>query len=255
MNGKGIKTRDINTIKVKGSSTPENVIILVTSLFILAFVAFVVYRIRIAPKTNIVINCAPSQCATNIYSGTKKCPDNGSVISIDPETEVCNSPFTCEDPKTPYALLSDGSTSLDGVCDDGVTCRCLQRPRCPYYVTSFFRATNGNPYQSIDNQRISFRQINTYTDLAGAHHTTKPLEYIDPATEFCSIPIDWFNKQRVWPSKCISGTIAFVPEDPEAFSASSTDTTPVACVLGSPNTCPVDSVAFWNNRVNRLSCL
>lgn len=239
----------------KRDGNPSLVITVITIAIILLFASFIVYRVKLSPTEDVMINCAPGQCATNMFSGLKSCPQGNEVVAIDPAEEVCNSPFTCEDPKTPYALKGDGSTDLNGVCETGIKCRCLQRPRCADYVTTYFQTSNGNPYQPLGTQRIVFSQVYDYTDLADNYQIGRPLEYLDPATEFCAIPALWFRSMRVWPETCPIGTLVFVPDDPGKFNNDTKDNFPLSCVIGDGTECGPNEAPFWNSDVNKIACL
>ena len=224
-------------------------------LSIMLFAIFIFYITR--EGTEILrINCAPGQCATNIYSGEKRCPNEQDIVaSIDPSIEVCNSPFACENILTPYAIQSDGSTSLTGLCDVDVQCKCVQRPRCASYITSYFESVNGNPNLPIDSQRIVYRQVESYNNLANEYEVISPLEYTDPSMQFCKVPYDWVAKQRIWPTKCISGTLVYLPDDPLTFNRDVLEETPLACVRGDGTECDEGYSPFWDTSLNMIRCL
>ena len=103
-------------------------------------------------------SCEIGQCATNITTGIKRCPPAGETITLNLGNEVCNGQFTCNNPATPYALQSDGSTNFQGNCEQGVSCPCLNHQSCPSYISSVFSVSTGNPYNPVVGQQISFIQ-------------------------------------------------------------------------------------------------
>src|ERR1044071_1736631 len=61
-------------------------------------------------RQQLMIQCPPGDCATNLISGFKTCPSTSTqTISVNPAQDVCNSPFLCDNLLTPYSLNSDGS--------------------------------------------------------------------------------------------------------------------------------------------------
>lgn len=266
-----INDRDgLRPIQVKGDQTSSWVIIIISILLLLLFWAFIIFIIRRAPTPiQTVLQCAPGQCVTDVLTGVKTCPaDNTDIVTIDPTTQVCNSPFTCENTRTPYALQSDGSTNADGVCQPNVECNCVTKPQCGYYVTSIFNVQNGNAFQAIEPQRIVFEQSTTSLSSSNNFVSQPPYPLTSSTTQFCAIPNDWLT--RTWPSvlvpnydptqpintqlgSCLAGVIAYVPENPNTFICSDLPTTPLSCVQGelcSPGTTPV-----WNSLTYELNCL
>lgn len=225
------------------------IFILVISILIIFFVYIIVVGDF---QQQVRIDCSPGQCVTNIYSGIKTCPSNNEdIMSINPSIEVCNSPFVCDNPITPFAVQSDGSTNIDGICPTGVRCRCVRRQFCAEYVTAYFTAVNGNPYQPISDQRITFEQIPYYNNAAGNFDQTPPLSPGD--NDFCAVPREWVQQERLYPSNCLRGVLAYIPQNPSTFSRTDLDTTPLSCVIGPQ--CPSESIAYWDNRVSAVRCL
>lgn len=258
-------------IIIPEDQSPQWIIIVISIVILIIFWVWMIYIIRTNPPSgDVIIKCAPGQCATNILTGVKDCPTIASEIkSIDPTTQVCNSPFTCESDQTPFALRSDGSTSLDGVCEPNVQCRCLTQPQCAYYVTSYFGAQNGNPFQSIQPQRLVFQQNTSGINADGDFVNQPPYALSSPTTQFCAIPNEWLC--RTWGSvlnpnadpntnpineslgSCVTGTIAYVPNNPDNFDGNQLATTPLSCVQGT--SCPIGLTPMWNNKTYELNCV
>lgn len=228
--------------------------------------------------------CPPGQCATNLLSGFKTCPTNSADgVPVDPSSEVCNDAEFCNNPLTPFAVQSDGSTNIDGVCETGTQCRCLRTLQCPEYVLSAFTTRNGNPYLALDGQRLTFPQTSNYVDGNGQVINTPPIQYSDPGTTFCSAPLAWLpltspgcnfvNAERAnsmsyddlvvcmgLPSgcngavgnACASGTLAIITNDPESLTQDNIVRQQYGCVRGTP--CPCDQVAVYDTEFGAIIC-
>ena len=249
-------------IFIKEDYTPAYILISITIVIILAFWIFIVFIVKEDqdnddPNGLPPLRCVPGQCLTNLSTGIKICPlDSNRVLVGDAQTQVCNSPFSCDNPETPYALLSDGSTNLDGQCELGVTCPCLHKPQCANYVLSVFNVDNGNQNQPLTRSRTVFVQSFTSSN-DGRFNSEPPLQYDDVNTQFCSVENEWVgipddsDQNRLWPSICPQGTLAYVPSNPLDFDVTETE---LSCVPGSSSKCEPSQVPYWDNRVNSLCC-
>jgi len=229
--------------------SPEWILAIITLTILVIFSLFLVNAFRNEPPDRGPVYCAASKCATNIFNGVKKCPKSGERIIYDPALEVCNSPNSCDNLVTRFAVQSDGSTSLDGTCEMGVKCRCLTRTQCPNFIVGTFRSDDGNAFQPIDTQRISFNQATNYTNLAGNTDIDPPFQISDPSVEFCGAPLQWLQERRLWPNGCLRGTLAFLPTDSNKFVPR---TTPLGCVRGEP--CPEGQMAVWDRTKGSVVC-
>lgn len=280
---------------MRSEDTTAILIGILVVLFIVLFWGLYVYLMlrsieeaEVAPNTGFVTvggqtfqECPLGACATNIYNGGKRCATvNGTRVAADLEFEVCNTNVLCDNPITPYALQSDGSTAFNGVCEPGVACRCLRQPQCADYILSVFETANGNPYETLVGQRLAFPQSAEYTaPVTGVTSSVPPIVYQDPSTTFCAVPIDWLprtipgcNFATVMTNQaletcmggplacdgaafnpCLVGVLAFVPPNFENFNASQISTTPLSCVRGQP--CPCDRrLAVWDAQLGALTC-
>lgn len=237
----------------------EGILILTSGILILFMIILILYWIRSAPNsvTN-TLQCGPGECLTNIYNGIKTCPEPGQTISGDPAINVCNPASGCALGRTPFAVQPDGSTSVSGQCA-GDICRCVSKPQCANYITSYFTYVNGNPFlgatetipgvnDPFSGQRVLFPAITSYTNVLGQVISEPPLTYDNPSTGFCAIPSSWLG--RVQGGGCPRGVLAYLPENPGTFNAGELDITPVGCVQGSP--CPT-GIAYWNG--TGVACL
>lgn len=232
--------------------------------------------------------CPVGKCATNLLTGTKRCPieDDGHVL-YDTEKEVCNSKYLCENKLTPYAKMSDESTSSDGVCQcilynkDGTCakrsiCPCLRKAQCPNYVLTTFSAYNGSVYSDIAKQDMTFPQSDISHDGSGQF----PLVYKEGST-FCLAPPEWLplatpgcnfvkygsmtydqivtcmslpnpDSEIKDSNPCLRGTLAFVSDNPSFMTKESALTTLMGCVKGEP--CPTGKVAIFDTQSHTISC-
>jgi hypothetical protein len=224
------------------------------------------------------IPCLPGQCATSLFSGEKRCPSNSTdLVSINPLSEVCNERFSCTHPLTPFALQSDGSTNLQGNCEEGSTCNCLRNPQCADYILSIFSASNGNPYTTSSNsdlpffgQRLSFPQLTP--------QQVPPFSYDNPGMNFCTAPLMWLplsspgcNFSDVlsyeelvfcmggvsgcsgsFNSPCRQGILAFITGNPQDLTQADINNTPLGCVRGTP--CPCGRVAIYDTNSGSIVC-
>lgn len=196
--------------------------------------------------------CPAGECATNVFTGSKRCPESFEVpVAASLPLEVCNPRFSCSDPATPYAINSDGSTNASGLCENDplgnpIACRCQRYASCPVYIRSVFSTYAGNPYNDLDSQRVMLRQ--TTATLGAGGELSIPMTITDPANQFCTIPQPWLV--RAVPNACLRGTAAYIVPDVENFDPQAAN---VGCVDGVP--CPEGQLAVWDVKVDQLRCL
>lgn len=277
-------------IVVEPDDTPDIIIPIIVLIVLIVFVGFIMFLLITSgfqsttpedPVTGdqrsiLTIACAPGQCSTDLLSGFKTCPTGNEVIMIDPTTAVCNSPFVCDNPLTPYALQSDGSTNINGVCEPNITCPCLKYSQCPEYVLSVFTANNGTPYQPLEGQRITFPQESSYVNQNGVTTSNPPIQFQNPATTFCFASIDWLplsgcnfttemNYDEVVKcqglvngcngftgSPCLSGTLAAISSNPDLLTKDNIITTQFGCVRGKP--CNCGELAIYDTNFGDIIC-
>jgi hypothetical protein len=250
--------------------TPKIILVAVTILIISIVLIIIVYLSISSPVTNLgslVEKCNIGECATNIFTGEKRCsnvnPDEGNLVLYAAEYEVCNREFSCNNSLTPYALRSNGSVDINGLCEKNTQCRCLQNPQCPAFIMTTFNTNNGDPFMALDGQRISFYQNNRYKNAQGNPSQNLPLGYVNPATTFCTIPIDWLNRTvpgcnfvgEMTPdavricmntgTPCLQGNLAYIPLDVNKFTEANQINTPVGCTIG--NKCSnINEIAIYD---------
>lgn len=167
-------------------------IVIYSLIIIFIFVGIYVLYFMLSKKystnnTNepVFIQCEENQCATNIFTGEKTCPEIGETIRAEAPFEVCNGRYLCNNNITPYALQTNGSTRRDGICQEGIECSCLRQPLCANYIeTVFYPLTNDNSLP-LNEQQITYNQ----RARDGSSERMKPNE-----NEYCQIPVEWLNR-------------------------------------------------------------
>jgi hypothetical protein len=260
------------------NDTPTYVLVTLSVLIVVLFFLYLAYAVVESPTATVgtvLQQCAPGQCATNIYNGEKLCPggtgSSTSGILADPAFEVCNSQLICDNPLTPYAVQDDLSTSITGVCQPGIVCRCLTKPQCAEYIVSIFNTANGNPFAGLQGSRTIFTQSNTHVTAGGTATSVPPITYPNTLSSFCTVPLDFLNRSSpgcsfatemnqttiqqcmAMNNACLVGTLAFLPDNFNTFSVTDINSTPLACVRGTGCTGP-GQVAVWNNELGQVLC-
>ena len=231
-----------------------------------------------ATANSLVTSCSIDECATNRITGEKRCPSVGETILADTASEVCNPRERCTNRTTPYALLSDGSTNFDGICEEGVACPCVSKVRCPNYIASLFTTSNGNTNKSFTQQRLTFPQIPA---LSGKTYTPTPID--NPGTTFCKVPPSWlvrsspgcnfidalnFNSinydnlllctgiqngcQGLEGSPCLNGVLAVISNNPDSLTKENVIRSQVGCVFGKP--CPCGLLPIYDTNFGGIVC-
>lgn len=242
-------------------------------------------RVETDRRADTIFRCLPGQCATNIVSGFKTCPEGDEAIFVNPLEEVCNSRTLCDNPLTPFAVQSDGSTNFYGVCEGTVACPCVKTLQCPNYVLSAFTVSNGNAYANLSGQRLVFPQVSSYSDTSNSSsfgvNDLPPLKYNDLNT-FCSAPLSWlplsspgcnfvsgiesmtYNELLICMgqaigclglagSPCLQGVLAMLTDDPSSITRDSIKNAQFACVRGT--TCPCGQLTVFDTELGATTCV
>ena len=177
--------------------SPDLFLTILSLTVLVAFVIYIFYLLissKFQRKTFSISRCPPGACITQYSTGVKTCPsDSTTSLVYDPTTSTCNSQYLCDNPLTPYAIQSDGSTNNNGVCEPGVQCKCSSKAYCPSYVLSVFTTNSGNPYMEFEGQELSFSQNASYVPTTGSVVQEPPLEISDTSSNFCMVSIDWLS--------------------------------------------------------------
>ena len=286
-------------IKVEADDGAEVILPIVVFVIFVAFLGWMLYLlissqfkstspddpVNFDNRTSANIRCVPGQCATNLQSGFKTCPLNPSEsLTVDPAQDVCNSPFVCDNPLTPFAVQSDGSTNINGVCEPNVQCPCLRVSQCPDYILSVFTISNGNPYQGLAGQRITFPQESTYvSSTSGVSTDQPPIQFTNPATTFCAAPLAFLPLSNpgcnfvsapdgnsmtysdvlicmganrgcsgLLTNPCLQGTLAILSDSPDTLTRADITSVQYACVRG--ESCPCGQVAIFDTNFGGIVC-
>lgn len=253
----------------------ESEILVLISIFIVVvfWIIAAILTIQYLPSikkegSGVKLTCPINHCATNIHSGEKRCPKGNDTIIADAGLEVCNPIYKCTDPQTPFAVNINGSISEDGICEESVSCRCINTPSCPSYISTIFETIDGNPYSALDGGRTSFIQ--------------KPSkDYNNIFTQFCTVPSEWLfrstpgcgftdklddtimkqcfessysvTSQPTSTQPCLEGVLSYITNDSSSLAKNSYIRVPIACVYGKQ--CGIDEVSVWDTNYNRQFCL
>lgn len=138
--------------------------------------------------------CPHSYCAVSILSGAKRCASDKDAILYDIATEVCVEKNKCPQQKMPYAVNSDGSVNLNGVCENNTTCNCASAITCSNKTSVLFQ-TDGSPYDfskmfTISQQPVPIDKgisitppkINDFSQFCEIN-----MGYIDRISAYCSL--------------------------------------------------------------------
>lgn len=226
--------------------------------------------------------CKPGQCATNLQSGAKTCPSQNISIQINPTSDVCNGRYVCDNPLTPYAVQSDGSSNISGQCEPNTECACIKAQQCPSYILSIFTSSGGNPYQSLSGQRLIFPQESTFVSINGTTTSNPPIQLSNPTTNFCTAPLSWLplstpgcgfkianpnsmsyqdllictgmvNKcSGIQGNPCLQGTLALISDNPDTLQQSTINQAQYGCVSGSP--CPCGLLPIFDTQYGNIIC-
>jgi len=266
-------------------SSQEDIILSFISITVFvifgAYILYLLISTKFAGYKVVITKCPSGSCATNLQSGAKICPTNDTdSLVYDPTQYVCNSKYLCDNPATPYAIQSDGSTNISGQCEQGVACGCLRIARCPNYILSVFTSSNGNPYEGLTgNSRMSFPQYSSYVSQSGVSTSVPPIQ-INNSTTFCYTSASWLAVSSPgcnfvssstiayddivtcmgmassctgspYGNPCLQGTLAFVG-DSEGLTQESFITGQFGCVAGTP--CPCGQVTIFDPNYGGIIC-
>ena len=95
--------------------------------------------------------CPAGFCAIGKTTGLKRCPDGNYQLVYNNVEEVCTRADFCDYSSLPYAVLTDGTTSLSGKCNTGVACRCTDQKSCDTGIVSPFETVLGTNYDPSQN--------------------------------------------------------------------------------------------------------
>ena len=277
--------------------TPEIVLSIVVIIILIVFFGYILYLLfssnfqSTSPNNPVTsdnrvdntIICPAGECATSLFSGFKRCPTNGNEqITVNPSQEVCNPVGSCTSPFTPFSINSDGSYNFSGVCESiNTPCRCVNTPQCADYILSVFTTSNGNPYESLQGQRLTFPQQTFYVGSRGTQIDTPPIKITSPSTTFCAASLAFLplsnpgcnlvkgtnsmtyndlvlcmggssgcNGININP--CLQGTLAALSSNPDSVSQANIYLSQFACVRGEP--CPCGQIAIYDTNYNGIVC-
>lgn len=254
--------------------------ILILFLFFIIFILIYNYHspIKIQPSLQY---CHPGQCATNKWNGSKRClEDVSQAIAYDAGIEVCNDRFLCNNPQTPFALQTDGTTNIMGICNEDQICRCLNYETCSSNIVTIFEQVGQNIEQKDSRSYLNQKSLSIQGNGGSEYFKIN-----DSNTQFCSIKP--YHLDRISPgactfsnsseinllelqtcfreNPCILGLLAFTPKEPDKFKLDKNNknaiySSIVSCVSSEnkngslKNFCEYGYVPIYNKHNNKVEC-
>ena len=278
----------------KEESTEEVVLVLISLIILIVFSGFIIYllissgfqtssqdnRTTLDNRGQTTFQCGISECSVNLQSGFKTCPEPNQSITINPAESVCSSRFVCNNNILPFAVQSNGSTNINGICEPNVECSCLAVSQCPNYILSAFTVSNGNAFQNYSGQRITFPQISNYVS-GGEISDNPPIRFNNPATTFCNANLSMLpiatpgcnfvdnTKQMSYNdlvicmggskgcsglnvNPCLQGTLALITDNIELVNRTNIQNYQYGCVRGEP--CNCGNIAIYDTNFGNVIC-
>lgn len=145
--------------------------------------------------------CPAGFCALDKETGLKRCPDGNYQLVYNSKDEVCTRAQFCDFNQLPYAVLSDGTTSLSGKCDSGVPCRCTNQKACDNAIVSPFQVVFGSNFDPSQNNFTITQTPETdiqfgYTSIQLTSPTTQVCQLNPGFTERVTNGCDFSNSVR-----------------------------------------------------------
>lgn len=245
---------DGNIPKAKYFNNGDNFYTLMIFSLILIFVVLTIvlyFYGRTPLQESLVSTCPAGYCATSLETGYKRCPLSvDQRIYIDPAAEICNPAFYCTAVETPYAVLTDNSTDLNGDCG-GQVCACVKTRTCPNYSMVVFGVDGDNDYSQNAIGTIPTGGIIGY-ELAPNEKCV--INYSELENVGC---VNKTSTQCVQQNPCIAGVLSFIPPpniSPENFvQLPNYDISNMTCLAGP--VCPSGSVSVYNSVLNTAECV
>lgn len=199
------------------------------------------------------IQCPIGNCATDINTGMKSCPEDVTKgIIINPSFQVCNPPGTCLNDKGPrFAMQSDGS-SIVGKCEGNIECPCVSNKICSRSTMS---ALGVNFYDLLDTVTDNIVISGEFLCEKGVNILNKcpKQESLITGDElitcmgFDSGCLAGFNG-----SACYRGILAIKTNNPSSVNSLNVNSFNVACVTGEP--CPCGSLTVYDENSESIVC-
>jgi hypothetical protein len=152
-------------------------------------------------------------------------------VLFDPTYEVCNPPDACTNTNTPYAVLFDQSTDVNGVCDSK-NCRCVNNLTTSSFAQVLFQVSGGNIYESNPQLMDTWYFSQIPTSATGQGNNV-PIKYVDASLQFWKISPSLLSNLMPQTKAC-STAFALGPE------ASARDT--LNCINSNP--CLIGKMAY-----------
>lgn len=242
------------------------ILFLIVFIIILSFLIFISFLVIDESSNNVIYQqCIPGDCAMDTRDGTKLCPGNTTDrVTADLSYQVCISRNYCNSSLTPFAILKDGSTNSQGICDSDM-CRCSNTESCSYDRLVAFR-DDGDFFTQIflESQGLYKSQtVDSSNAFCGIHSSS--------LSKVGCIITDQSNIDVTEVANCVNnnfckaGVAAFYPLDISTFEVNDAlYNIPISCVpyfsedIPSegplPVVCQSSQIPVWNKLEQRLIC-
>jgi len=294
-----VKSDNRNTDNIADIIIP--LIVLFSLIIFIIFISYVLISSNFATTTpenpvstdtrgTLTKLCDIGECATNIISGLKFCSGNNTQVLYNEAFEVCNPRNSCKNRLTPYAVRSDGSTDINGICNEGVVCACINKPQCPTYILSSFTTLNGSILKSFDNQRLIFPQESQYSPNSSII-TSPPMQIQSPVSQFCNVPVSYlqyispgcvfaninpdntgvyndvrdcmnmsnnckdtiYENENYRATPCLNGTLSIITDNPDQLKIQDINNYILGCVSGP--ICKCDEISVYDTNFGVVQCM
>lgn len=257
--------------------TSKYVLIGISVILLVFWYTFLIYTAQddiVGRNTVVYGTCPTGHCPTNVETGEKRClADMSTVALYDLKTETCNPRYSCSDTRTPFALLTDGSTNVNGFCDENVACRCIPEQRCPIYTMALFSMTGGSEYVSNSaDSKVGYSLVQVGSVMQDGVGS-ESISLKNPNTEFCAIGVSSLNRiapnacdfvgvpsfkttsDCIATNPCITGTIAYVTKDSKVIENIEKEyiNNVIACVPGEK--CSAGNYPLWDAKKGKIECV
>ena len=248
-----------------------NYLIVISMIMIIFFLIYILYLVFTGSESDTI--CPVGNCPTNIFTGIKDC----STRSFDPSYQVCNPADSCTSTVTPYSINSDGSSNLNGLCSKP-SCPCSSQLTCPRYITSMFTTNVPINNVPIEQQRVQFPQINTYTTSSGQPSSQPPLAINTPGSTFCTVNSNWLPRatpgcptsssdmsfediqqcmiapvEGVY-NPCLQGVLSLIVDNPDKVTQNNMKDFLYGCTVGTVCNCQ-DCISVYSTLTNSQQCI
>ena len=194
----------------------DRTVILISVIVIIIVIVISLYLIRgdLFPTSNLR-TCPVDQCANNLFTGEKICPQNGQQIKYDPSIQTCQLPKGCGrqsgapcvfDQKDKGSICP-GQLNYETLSEQAESCTALKY--CPDFAVVYFEQnTISIPDASACTDFGVLVQRDVWYDQTNLPRNDQPISlgiFGLPNNKICGVPKE--QLQFIWPNQCIKGSL------------------------------------------------